>query len=132
MADDPTAWRGCGEEFLAILPLLFQHTECDDWKLTRPPLVRGEGSIYFLGSRCFRHRGLVLKIYQKDAVSRGFVRRLHLHNRILHAASDASCRIPEPVFFLPEHDVMAMEFVDAPTAGSVLLKGFEGKQDMTR
>lgn len=88
----------------------------------RAPLSRGEGRIYFLKSERFVHPGIVIKMHRKDAVTRGFVRRIHRHSLRLHRAMTPACRIPEPLFFLRDQNVVGMEHVNAPTAGSLVMR----------
>lgn len=124
MALDHSRWGACGEEFIGIVPRLFEKTGCDDWQLARAPVSRNGSRIFFLKSQRFVHPGVVIKMHRKDAVTRGFVKRVHKHSQRLHGAMTPACRIPAPLFFFQDQNTIGMEYVDAPTAGSILMRGF--------
>lgn len=112
------------EDVENILPALIRKTGCDDWKVARSPLLRRDCRIYFLESNSFRLPGLVLKIYRKDEVREHLARNLHRKSRRFMKAATAEFAVPEPVLLLPEANAMVMEFVKAPSAGSLLMRGF--------
>jgi tRNA A-37 threonylcarbamoyl transferase component Bud32 len=123
------------EEVAAILPKLARKTGCDDWSLARSPLQRRDCVIYFLHSESFRLPDLVLKIYRKDEVAENLAEAVHRKCKRFHQAGSARFGVPEPVVFLREENAMVMEFVEAPSAALLLMKGFysrERRRDVIR
>jgi tRNA A-37 threonylcarbamoyl transferase component Bud32 len=112
----------------AILPKLAGKTGCDDWSLARRPLQRRDCVIHFLHSATYRIPELVVKIYRKDQVAENLAEAVHRKCKRFHQAGSASCGVPEPVMFLREENAMVMEFVDAPSAALLLMKGFYSQQ----
>jgi hypothetical protein len=117
-------WGGFPGEMAEVLRQLQRKTGCEDWAMMRSPMRRRDCTIYFLKSASYRLPGLVLKVYHKDAVGRNLARNLHRKSRRFRDAATPECTIPEPILFLPEENAMAMEYVDAPTAGALLMKEF--------
>jgi aminoglycoside phosphotransferase (APT) family kinase protein len=116
------------DEVAAVLPKLMRKTGCDDWKLARSPLQRRDCIIHFLHSASFRLPDLVLKIYRKDEVEGNLAQAIHRKCKRFHQAGSATCSVPEPVVFLQEENAMVMEFVDAPSAASLLIRGLHSRE----
>lgn len=116
------------QEVAAILPAIARETGCDDWLPMRGPLQRRDCRIHFLRSAGHTAPGLVLKIYCKDAVGKNLARNLHRKSGRLIAAATDEFTVPRPVLFLQEENALAMEFVEAPLAGSLLIKGFHSQR----
>ena len=111
-------------ELAGILPKLIRDTGCGDWQVTRKPLQRKDCTIYFLSSGTYGISKAVLKIFRKNAVGRNYAKNLHKTGRRYHAAATARFGVPEPITFFEEENAMLMEYIDAPSCGSVLMKGF--------
>jgi hypothetical protein len=116
--------RRIPEEVRTILPELIRKTGCGDWSVRGSPLQRRDCRIYFLESGSFRLPGLVLKIYLQDEVWEHLAKSLHKKSRRYMKAATAECAVPEPILLLPEANAMVMECVEAPSAGSLLMRGF--------
>lgn len=119
---------GIPDEVAAVLPKLVRKTGCDDWTLARGPLPRRDCVIHFLQSRSFRLPDLVLKVYRKDMVAENLAQTVHRKCKRFHQAATASCAVPEPVIFLQEENAMVMEFVHAPSAAFLLMKGLHSRE----
>jgi tRNA A-37 threonylcarbamoyl transferase component Bud32 len=123
------------DEVAAVMPKLVRKTGCDDWTLARGPLQRRDCVIHFLRSERFRLPELVVKVYRKDQVGEDLAQAVHRKCKRFHQAATASCAVPEPVVFVQEGNAMVMEFVNAPSAASLLMKGFlsrEKRRDVIR
>ena len=116
------------DEVAAVLPRLLRKTGCDDWTLARSPLQRRDCIIHFLHSASFRLPDLVVKIYRKNEVEDNLAQAIHRKCKRFHQAGSATCSVPEPVVFLQEENAMVMEFVDAPSAASLLIKGLHSRE----
>lgn len=115
-------------ELAGILPELIRGTGSDAWKMARAPLSRRESTIYFLRSPQFRLPGVVLKVYRQDAVGKKLARSLHEAGGPYHLAATAEHSVPEPLMFFSGANALAMEWIDAPVAGSVLRKGLHTRR----
>lgn len=115
------------KELAEVFAQLCAKTCCEDWVLTGRPKQRLNCRIYFLKSGSFRLPGLALKIFRKNSVERWLAEEIHSQSLVLHKASTPECTVPEPVFLLQDENAMAMEFVTAPAAWSLWLKGFHSK-----
>ena len=116
------------EEIAGVLPEFFRKTGCEDWVPMRKPLQRRDCRIHFLRSPGHKPRGVVLKIYRKDAVGKNLAKNLHRKSCKYHEASTPECTIPEPLLFVQEENAILMEHVNAPIAGSLLMKGFHSRE----
>lgn len=116
------------EELSGVLPELFRQTRCEDWETMRSPLPRRDCTVYFLRSRQFRLPELILKIYRKDAVGKMLAKSIHKQSLRFSRAGTAEFAVPEPVMFIQDENTLAMEYINAPLAGSLLRKGFHSKQ----
>lgn len=118
----------CGHErwlpadLLRILPVVCQRTGCDDWRLMRRSLQRRDGWVHFLRSDRFRIPGLVLKSYRRDAMAGQFAKNFHRRSMRCHEASTPEFGVPEPVLFLEDENVVAMEYVEAPSAAARIFR----------
>ena len=115
------------DEVAAILPSLTEKTGCAEWSVMRKPLQRRDCRIYFLKAGAADVPGMVLKIYRKDAVGLNLARHLHKKSRNLKKIATPEWSIPNPVLFVQEANALVMEFVEAPLAGSLLMRAFHSK-----
>lgn len=115
-------------EIAGILPQLADKTGSGEWSLVRRPLRRRDCMIYFLRSASGELPVMALKIYRKDTVGKNLVRHLHKKSRKLHKAATPEFTIPRPVLFVQAENALVMEYVEAPLAGSLLMKGFHSKE----
>lgn len=120
---------GSPDEVLALLPEIIRKTGHADWRQVGRVLRRRECRIYFLGSGVAGCPGLVLKVYHPENAGRSPVRKLHKRSRLLNAGATDECAIPVPVLFNEAKHAIVMEYVDAPLAGSLLIRaGFSGRE----
>jgi hypothetical protein len=119
---------GLPDEVAAVMPKLVRKTGCDDWTLSRGPLQRRDCVIHFLRSGRFRLPELVVKVYRKDQAGEDLAQVVHRKCKRFHQAATASCAVPEPVVFVQEANAMVMEFVNAPSAAILLMKGLHSRE----
>jgi hypothetical protein len=105
-----------------ILPVLARKTDCDDWKTFEPSLARRDCSIHFLSSARHRIPRLVVKAYRRDDARENMARQIHQRGMRFHEVATPEFGVPEPLFLMPNHNAVVMEYVDAPTLGSHLLR----------
>ena len=103
-------------ELLAtMLPKVREATGCDDWFPVKRTMERRDCRILFLASKSGSRKS--------GAVSRNLAMNLHRRSAKLHAESTAACTVPEPIACFPEENAWAMRYVNAPIAGSLLMRG---------
>lgn len=115
-------------ELADCLPELIHETGSDDWEMARVPLPRRESIVYFLKSPQIRLPGVVLKIYRKGAVGKKLAKSLHEAGKYYHLKATALYAVPEPVMSFTRANALAMEWIEAPVAGSLLRKGFHTRR----
>lgn len=112
-----------GEDLLTILlPKVIEATGCGDWHPVRRVLERRDCRILFLTSGRGRRNALALKVFRPGMVSKNLAMNLHRRSLKLHEAATNECAVPEPVAYFPEANAWVMRYVDAPLAGSVLMR----------
>lgn len=120
---EPDSRKTVEKDLLAsLLPKVREATGCEDWIPVRRTMERRDCRIVFLGSKSNRGESLALKVFRGGAVSRNLAMNLHRRSVKLHAASTAVCSIPAPVACFPEENAWAMRYVNAPIAGSLLMR----------
>lgn len=120
---EPDSRKAAEKDLLAsLLPKVCEATGCDDWLPVRRTMERRDCRIVFLGSKTNRRESLALKVFRGGAVSRNLAMNLHRRSVKLHAEATAGCSIPEPVACFPEENAWAMRYVNAPIAGSLLMR----------
>jgi hypothetical protein len=110
-----------------ILPVLARKTACGDWRIFGPSLVRRDCSIHFLASPGHAVPKLVVKAYKRDAARENMARNIHQRGVRFHEAATPEFGVPTPLFVMPQHNAVAMGYVDAPTLGSRLLRSVISK-----
>lgn len=111
-------------ELLAtMLPKVCDATGCDDWFPVKRTMERRDCRILFLASKSGSRKSIALKMFRGGAVSRNLAMNLHRRSAKLHAESTAECTVPEPVACFHEENAWAMHYVNAPIAGSLLMRG---------
>jgi hypothetical protein len=119
---DPAA-----DDLERILPVLARKTDCDDWRTFEPSRARRDCSIHFLSSARHRIPRLVVKTYKRDETRENMARNIHQRGVKFHEVATPDFGVPEPLFLMPSHNAVAMEYVDAPTLGARLLRSMASK-----
>jgi hypothetical protein len=119
-------------EVAEILPKLIRDTGCGDWEVAPTPLHRKDCTIFFLRSRSYRISKAVLKIFRENRVEKNHAKKLHRMGQRYHAAATTQFTVPEPVTLLEEKNAMVMEYIDAPSCSSLLMKEIHSKRRKRR
>jgi Phosphotransferase enzyme family len=116
-----------GGDLERILPALARKTHHDDWRTFEPSRVRRDCSIHFLVSGTHAIPKLVVKAYKRDAARENMARHIHQRGVRFHEVATPEFGVPDPLFLMPQHNALAMGYVDAPTLGSRLLRAMASK-----
>lgn len=106
-----------------LLPKVREATGCEDWFPVKRTMERRDCRIMFLASKTGSRKSIALKMFRGGAVSRNLAMNLHRRSAKLYSESTVGSSVPEPIACFPEENAWAMRYVNAPIAGSLLMRG---------